>query len=39
VHHFRLAFSHWSYMKVIEGGESYAALAEGLQEALQRLGP
>jgi len=38
LYHFRLAFSHWSYMKVIEGGESYAALAEGLQEALQRLG-
>lgn len=38
LYHFRLAFSHWSYLKVIEGGESYAALAEGLQEALQRLG-
>ena len=38
LYHFRLAFSRWSYMKVIEGGESYTALAEGLQEALQRLG-
>ncbi len=38
LYHFRLAFSHWSYMKVIEGGESYTALAEGLQEGLQRLG-
>jgi transposase InsO family protein len=38
LYHFRLAWSHWSYMKVILGGESYAALAEGLQEALQRLG-
>ena len=38
LYHFRLAFSHWSHMKVIEGGESYTALAEGLQEALQRLG-
>jgi hypothetical protein len=38
LYHFRLAFSHWSYMKVIEGGESYTALAEGLQEALKRLG-
>lgn len=38
LYHFRLAFSHWSYVKVIEGGESFTALAEGLQEALQRLG-
>lgn len=38
LYHFRLAFSHWSYLKVIEGGESFTALAEGLQEALERLG-
>jgi hypothetical protein len=38
LYHFRLAFSHWSYMNVIEGGESFTALAKGLQEALQRLG-
>jgi len=38
LYHFRLAFSHWSYMKVIEGGESFTALAEGLQDALKRLG-
>ena len=38
LYHFRLAFSHWSHMKVILGGESYTALAEGLQEALWRLG-
>ncbi len=38
LYHFRLAFSHWSYMKVIEGGESFTALSEGLQDALQRLG-
>ena len=38
LYHFRLAFSHWSLMKVIVGGESYTALAEGLQEALQKLG-
>lgn len=38
LYHFRLAYSHWSYVKVINGGESYTALAEGLQEALQRLG-
>jgi hypothetical protein len=38
LYHFRLIFSKWSYMKVISGGESYTALASGLQEALQRLG-
>lgn len=38
LYHFRLAYSGWSYMKVIKGGESYTALAEGLQEALYRLG-
>jgi hypothetical protein len=38
LYHFRLAFSHWSHMKVVLGGESYTALAEGLQEALWRLG-
>lgn len=37
-YHFRLAFSHWSHVKVILGGESYPALAEGLQKALWRLG-
>lgn len=38
LYHFRLIYSKWSFMKVIVGGESYTALAEGLQEALQRLG-
>lgn len=38
LYHFRLAYSHWSYMKAILGGESFTALAEGLQEALWRLG-
>ncbi len=38
LYHFRLAHSHWSSIKVIQGGESYAALAQGLQEALQKLG-
>jgi transposase len=36
--HFRLAYSKWSYLKVIQGGESYTALAEGTAEALRRLG-
>jgi len=38
LYHFRLAYSHWSHMKVVLGGESYTALTEGLQEALWRLG-
>ncbi len=38
LYHFRLAYSGWRYAKVVLGGESYTALAEGLQEALWRLG-
>lgn len=38
LYHFRLAFSGWCSVKVIHGGESYAAMAEGLQDALWRLG-
>ncbi len=29
LYHFRVMYSGWSYLKVILGGESYAALAEG----------
>lgn len=36
--HFRLAFSKWSYLKIIQGGESFTALAEGTAESLKRLG-
>jgi len=36
--HFRLAWSRWSWMRVVIGGESFTALAEGLQEALSQLG-
>lgn len=38
LYHFRLAYSGWSYVKVVLGGESFSALSEGLQEALWRLG-
>lgn len=38
LYHFRLAYSRWSYMRVVRGRESYAALAQGLSEALHRLG-
>lgn len=38
LYHFRTIYAGWSYMKVILGGESYTALAQGLQNALWRLG-
>ena len=38
LYHFRLAYSSWSHVTVVLGGESFSALAEGLQEALWRLG-
>lgn len=38
LYHFRLPFSGWCSVKVVHGGESYTALAEGLQDALWRLG-
>jgi len=38
LYHFRLQYSKWSNVKVIIGGESFTALAEGLQNALQQLG-
>jgi len=38
LYHFRLVYSKWSYVKVIQGGESFQALSEGLQEALFQLG-
>jgi hypothetical protein len=34
LYHFRLAFSGWEHGHVILGGESFVALAEGLQNAL-----
>ena len=38
LYHFRLLYSKWSSIKVVLGGESFTALAEGLQNALQSLG-
>jgi hypothetical protein len=38
LYHFRLAFSLWEDGLVITGGESFPALAEGLQKALLNLG-
>src|SRR5580700_10199392 len=38
LYHFRLAFSGWEHPHVVLGGESFVALAEGLQNALWALG-
>ena len=38
LYHYRLAFSGWEYAKVVLGGESFTALAEGLQNALWQSG-
>jgi len=38
LYQFRLAYSGWRYVQVVEGGESFAALSEGLQNALTQLG-
>ncbi len=38
LYHYRLAYSGWEHGKAIVGGESFTALAEGLQEALWQLG-
>ena len=38
LYHFRLAFSGFEHAHVVLGGESFVALAEGLQNALWALG-
>lgn len=38
LYHFRLVYSKWSFVKVIQSGESMQALSEGLQAALSCLG-
>ena len=38
LYHFRLAYSGFEYSHVVLGGESFVALAEGLQNALWALG-
>ena len=37
-YHFRLSYSGWEFSQVVLGGESYTALAEGLQKALWNAG-
>ena len=38
LYHYRLACSGWRYVQVIQGGESFVALSEGLQNALSACG-
>jgi hypothetical protein len=38
LYHFSFAFSGWEHAEVIEGGESFVALAHGLQNALWQAG-
>ncbi len=38
LYQFRLAYSGWRYVHIVQGGESYSALADGLQNALHQLG-
>jgi len=38
LYQFRLAFSGWRNVHIVQGGESYSALADGLQKALFALG-
>jgi hypothetical protein len=38
LYHFVLAFSRWEHAEVVEGGESFAALSQGLQNALWQAG-
>jgi len=38
IYQFRLAFSGTRYAHIVQGGESYSALSEGLQNALHKMG-
>lgn len=38
IYHYRLAYSGWQYAQIIQGGESFIALSEGLQNALHACG-
>ena len=38
LYHYRLAYSGWQYVQVVQGGESFVALCEGLQNALTLCG-
>lgn len=38
LYHYRLAYSGWQYVQVIQGGESFVGLSQGLQNALHTCG-
>ena len=38
LYHFVLAFSRWEHVEVVDGGESFEALSQGLQNALWQAG-
>lgn len=38
LYHYRLAYSGWQYVEIVEGGESFVSLSECLQNALQQCG-
>ena len=38
IYHYRLAYSGWQYAQIVQGGESFVALSEGLQNALSAAG-
>jgi len=38
LYHYRLAYSGWQYVQIIQGGESFIALSQGLQNALSKSG-
>ncbi len=38
LYHYRLAFSGWQYVEIIQGGESFIGLSQGLQNALRACG-
>lgn len=38
LYHYRLAYSGWQYVQIIQGGESFIGLSEGLQNALSACG-
>lgn len=38
IYHYRLSYSGWQYAQIVQGGESFVALSEGLQNALSASG-
>jgi hypothetical protein len=38
LYHYRLAYSGWQYVQIVQGGESFISLSQGLQNALTASG-